>query len=443
MAASFDQSTDSGNQEPLLVEPLPGRLTRQWGARAVAVTAPMGPNQGLGLPNLVYDRALGSNVFDADGNRYVDLAAGFGALLLGHCNAELAATISAQASRLTQALGDVFPSAEKIELQERLVHLMGSGAHRVILGQSGADAVTAALKTAALATGRPGVLAFSGAYHGLSHAPLALCNLRESYRNPFSKQLNPHISVVTYPSTTEEAQLSLSEAANALSMGTIGAVVIEPILGRGGCVVPPNGFLSALVALAREQRAVSVFDEIWTGLGRCGSWLCSHALGIKPDIICLGKGLGGGLPLSACIGTAEVMQAWQREDEVVHTSTFAGAPLAAAAALSLIRILERDNIVEESLKRGDAWRSKLRDRLSSLSIVKVIRGRGFMLGLDLGPKPGIAAEAAQRLLNRGWITSTGGGAREVLILTPPLNIAEHLLEAATDALHTALSEIES
>jgi len=244
-------------------EPDPGNLepcvsacraeSERWAQRALSVNAPMGPGRGELPPSLVYERGFGSNVFDVDGNRYVDLAAGFGALLLGHCHPELTEVIVAQAGKLTQALGDVFPSSEKILLQEALTRHLGSKFQHVILGQSGADAITAALKTAQLATGKPGVIAFSGAYHGLSYAPLALCNLRENYRRPFAEQLNPHVRVIDYPSRDEEAARALERASIILSEGDVGAVVIEPILGRGGCIVPPPGFLAALAQLSRDQ----------------------------------------------------------------------------------------------------------------------------------------------------------------------------------------------
>ncbi len=373
----------------------------------------------------------------------LNLAAGFGSILLGHCHPEISATIAEQAAKLTQALGDVFPSTEKIRLQEKLTSHFDSGSYRVILGQSGADAVTAALKTAVLATGRPSVIAFSGAYHGLGYAPLALCQLRESYRRPFGNQLNPHVRVARYPSTSDDGEQSLKDVAGLLSTGDVGAVVIEPLLGRGGCIVPPGGFLARLVDLSHEHGASCIFDEIWTGLGRCGAFSYAHALGIFPDIVCFGKGLGGGLPLSACIGSAHIMQAWQRDDEVVDTSTFAGAPLAASAATRLLTILERDRLSERSLQLGQSWLASLRDRLTPLRAVKDVRGRGLMIGIDLGPTPGIATEAAGRLLCRGWITSTGGGTREVLVLTPPLTIAESLVHSATGALQETLSEFNA
>src|SRR5689334_8787858 len=166
---------------------------RRPGARASRIAADVPPGA------IVYQTGLGANVVDVDGNRYVDLAAGFGALLTGHCHPAIQRVLEIQAARLTQALGDLYPSDAKIALLERLSRLYPEPRARVIVGQSGADAVTAALKTAVLATGKPGVVAFNGAYHGLSYAPLAACGLRESYRAPFAAQLGTHVTFADYP----------------------------------------------------------------------------------------------------------------------------------------------------------------------------------------------------------------------------------------------------
>lgn len=392
-------------------------------------------------PQIVYERGLGVNVFDTDGNRYVDLVGGFGAQLLGHCHPELTVAITQQAARLTQALGDVYPCTTKIELQERLARLLGAPAsHRVILGQSGADAITAALKTAQLATGRPGVIAFTGAYHGLCHGPLALCQLREGYRLPFAEQLNPHVSVLPYPHGPEEVPQLLRQLEALLAQEHIGAAVIEPILGRGGCIEAPSEFLQQLVLLCRKHHKISIFDEILTGLGRSGVWITCEHFETQPDIVCVGKGLGGGLPLSACIGSAEVMKHWAKPNEVVHTTTFAGAPLAAAAALQLLTILERNDWVAKTAARGKRWIETLRQACGHASAVREVRGRGFLIGIDVGPQSGNAVRVCQNMLKKGWIASTGGGTREVVVLTPPLVITDELLDAATAALSQSVQE---
>jgi 4-aminobutyrate aminotransferase/(S)-3-amino-2-methylpropionate transaminase len=377
---------------------------------------------------VVYREGMGANVIDVDGNRFVDLAAGFGSLLLGHRPAQVGAALGAQSERLWQSLGDVHPSDVKIALLERLARIFGGG--RGILGQSGADAVSAALKTAVLHAGKAGVVAFGGAYHGLSYGPLALCGLRESYRAPFAAQLNGSVRFVAYPTTEGALEPVLAEVRRELERGDVGAVVFEPILGRGGVYVPPVGFGPGLGALCAQHGALLVADEIWTGLGRAGEWLLSAAQGVRADVVCLGKGLGGGLPISACVGSAPVMAAWARDAEVVHTSTFAGAPLAAAGGLELLTVLETEGLVERSRRVGEAFARELRAAFpAAWPPGWEVRGAGLMLGIDLGPVGLTALELSRELLAHGYITSLGGQRRDCLVLTPALDVADAQLEA--------------
>ncbi|HVU05659.1 MAG TPA: aspartate aminotransferase family protein [Polyangiaceae bacterium] len=437
----------TGSDPPAIVARPPGPESRSWLVRASHVAAPMGPapasRKGVVVrdapsSSVVYSEARGDNVVDVDGNRYVDLAAGFGAMLLGHGHPAIRRVLELASARIFQALGDVHPSDAKIALQERLAALYPERGARVIVAQSGADAVTAALQTAVLATGRSGVIAFRGAYHGLSYAPLAACGLRESYREPFSAQLGSHVTFVSYPADREDAARSLEEVEARLSAGDVSAVLVEPVLGRGGCVVPPAGFLTELAALAKAHGALLVADEIWTGLGRTGSLLRSVEEGVVPDVFCLGKGLGGGLPLSACVGSDAVMRSWRREREVVQTSTFAGAPLACAAGIATLDVLSREKLVARSRELGARFLAELRDGLRGLASVADVRGVGLMIGIDLGPRPGAATVVLRRLLERGYLVSTGGGGREVVVLTPALTLGEGqiapFVAAARDAL---------
>jgi 4-aminobutyrate aminotransferase/(S)-3-amino-2-methylpropionate transaminase len=441
-SASADGRPPAGHDLPALVTSVPGPESRAWLERFAAVAAPMGPPAAWpprgddGEPlfaawqpsgTVVYREGIGANVIDVDGNRFVDLAAGFGSLLLGHRPARVGAALEAQSQRLWQSLGDVHPSDRKIQLLERLTRRAGGG--QGILGQSGADALSAALKTAVLHTGRSGVLAFAGAYHGLSYGPLAACGLRASYRAPFAGQLNPDVHFIDYPLSEGALAPALDAARRELERGDIGAVVYEPILGRGGVFVPPQGFATGLGALCREHGALFIADEVWTGLGRSGEWLFSVAQGAKPDLVCLGKGLGGGLPISACIGAAPIMAAWSRAREVVHTATFAGAPLAAAAALETLDVLEAEGLVERSRRAGDALARALRDVFpATWPAGWEVRGAGLMLGVDLGPASVTALELQRELLAHGYITSLGGTRRDSLVLTPALDIDEGQLD---------------
>jgi 4-aminobutyrate aminotransferase / (S)-3-amino-2-methylpropionate transaminase / 5-aminovalerate transaminase len=387
---------------------------------------------------IVLSSAQGSNVLDLDGNLYVDLAAGFGALLLGHRPARVARSLEIQAGRLWMALGDVYPSDAKIALVEKLSALYPAKGARVLLGQSGSDAVTAALKTAKLATGRPGVIAFEGAYHGLGYGPLACCGLRSSWREAFGDQINRHVVFAPYPAAPADSQRSLHAVSSALASGEVGAVLVEPILGRGGCIVPPSTFLSELAGLARTRGALVIADEVWTGLGRSGHMLASHAAGVLPDLVCLGKGLGGGLPLSACIGSEEVMRCWDRSgpEEVVHTATFHGAPLACATAIAAVDALRSSKLDQRARDVGGRAMDELSQVLSDVPGVRV-RGAGLMIGIAFGT--GATALAIQRrLLEAGYLVTMGGMQGEVLVLTPPLTIAESLLSDFARVLRSLL-----
>jgi 4-aminobutyrate aminotransferase/(S)-3-amino-2-methylpropionate transaminase len=388
---------------------------------------------------IVYAEAHGANVVDADGNRYVDLAAGFGALLLGHCAPSVQQAVAAQGQKLGLALGDVYGSDVKLALCERLARLYPAEGARVMLGTSGADAVTAALKTVMLATGRAGVVAFEGGYHGLSHGPLAACGLRASFREPFAEQLNTHVSFAPYPGDEASLVASLAAVEKALGSGDVGCVLVEPVLGRGGCVVPPASFLPALRRACDAAGALLVCDEIWTGLGRSGAWLASVDAGVVPDVVCLGKGLGGGLPVSACIGSDRAMRGWaEHGGTTIHTATHFGAPLACAAAIATLGELEARQLVDRSREAGERWLSLLRERTAGHGVAAV-RGRGLMVGVALEGGAARALSVTRRLLGQGWIVITGGASGDVLTLTPPLDVDEALLGAFTEALRDALS----
>jgi 4-aminobutyrate aminotransferase/(S)-3-amino-2-methylpropionate transaminase len=436
----------SGQSLPDVRVAPPGPRSRELGLRLAALESPAidarresrERESGDDLAPIVYASAEGANVVDVDGNRYVDLAAGFGALLLGHRSPAASRALEAQGAKLWLALGDVFGSDAKLALCERLVKLYPEPGARVMLGASGADAVTAALKTAALATGRPGVLAFAGGYHGLSHGPLAACGLRPSFREPFAAQLNPHVTFAPYPVDDAGLEATLEAAKRAFALGDTGCVLVEPVLGRGGCVVPPHSFLPSLRRLCDERGALLVADEIWTGLGRSGAWLASVDGGVLPDLVCLGKGLGGGMPVSACLGSARAMASWGAHGgSTIHTATHFGAPLGCAVALATLDAIDQGGLCERARTVGARWMARLRETTRGAH-VREVRGRGLMVGVQVEGGAGRALAVTRRLLERGFIVLTGGIQGDALTLTPPLDIDEGLLGAFADALAAAL-----
>jgi 4-aminobutyrate aminotransferase/(S)-3-amino-2-methylpropionate transaminase len=224
-----------------------------------------------------------------------------------------------------------------------------------------------------------------------------------------------------------------------LRSGTIGAVLVEPVQGRGGIRPAPDGFLSLLRALCDEAGALLVADEIYTGLGRTGRWLACEHEGVRPDVVALGKALGGGFPISVCLGRPEVMQKWPpARGEALHTGTHFGNPLGCALALGVLDALERRALPARAHALGERALARLRSALADVPEVREVRGRGLMLGIQLASSARAHA-AAHALLDAGWIVLCEGERADVLSLTPPLTIDESLLDAALAAIEAELS----
>lgn len=443
-----------GQALPQVSAPLPGprasalvdALARTECPALTARRARRAETSGASYDPIVWARASGANVEDVDGNVFVDLTAGFGAAAIGHAHPRVVEAVRAQSERLLHALGDVHPSDVKIALLSRLAGLAPFPDARVILGISGADAIEAALKTAMLSTGRPGVLAFTGGYHGLSYGALAECGYSEAFRRPFVEQMGRHVTFAPYPAaggpdSHRQAVAAVTSAWDAAKV-PIGAVLLEPAQGRGGVVFPPRGFLAGLGELASERGALLIADEIFVGLGRCGATWLSVSEGVVPDLIVTGKALGGGLPVSACLGRGHVMNAWGTPGgEAIHTSTFLGHPLACAAALATLEVMDNEQLATRAVRIGEPFRDRLREKLSAHPCVRGVRGMGLMLGVELdgGAR---ALRLVRRLLERGYLVLPAGHDARVLSLTPPLSIEPELLDGFAVALDEALTQDE-
>ena len=360
--------------------------------------------------------AAGANVRDEDGNVYLDFTGAFGVALAGHRHPLVCDRVDRQAGRLVHGMGDVHPSAIKVEFLEALSALLPWSDPLTILGLSGSGAVEAALKTAHLATGRAGVIAFEGSYHGLTLGALA-CTHRQHFRHPFTDRLTDHVDFVPFPATTREAANSLAAVARALehramSAGAVGAVIAEPIQGRAGVRVPPGGFLRELAKLAHEAGALVISDEIFTGMGRTGSllaWAQGDAWDDRvgtPDLVCLGKALGGGMPLSACCGPAAVLDAWPPSGgEAIHTGTFLGHPVSCAAGLGFLEALAAEDLAGRSARLGEQAMGYLTAALEGCEQVVAVRGQGLMLGIELRPKQETLTQASEGTESEGTATA--------------------------------------
>lgn len=412
---------------------------------------------------IVWERARGVQVWDAAGREYLDLTAAFGVAAAGHANPRVVRAGQRQMARLLHAMGDVHPHALKAELARELSRLTferwsaaGTNARRapmtgkVLFGSSGFEAVEAALKTALLVTAKPGVIAFEGAYHGLGYGALNATH-RTHFRSPFRRQLREFADFAPFPE--DEAGLERTDATlrRLFHRQRIGAVLVEPVQARGGIRIPPAGFLPRLRQLCTEHDALLVLDEIYTGFGRTGRWFASEHSGVVPDLVCLGKALAGGFPLSGCIGRANLMDAgWpEATGEAIHTSTFLGHPVGCAMALAQLRELAARNLIERSAARGATLLRHLQSiRLASAAGQVEARGTGLMAGLELRhadgkPATDLALATVKGLLRKGFILLPEGEHSNVISLTPPLTITPPQLARAIDALAATLRELTS
>jgi 4-aminobutyrate aminotransferase-like enzyme len=406
---------------------------------------------------IVWERARGVHVWDAEGRRYLDLTAAFGVAAAGHANPRVVRAGQKQMAKLLHAMGDVHPHALKAQLARELSRITferwtrrepnaakTSPRGKTIFCNSGFEAVEVALKTALLATTRPGVIAFEKAYHGLGYGTLNVTQ-RDHFRWPFMTQLGGFGIFVPYPS----APFQLSEMEKSLRWlfreKPVGAVLVEPVQARGGINVPPPQFLPRLRRLCDEHDALLIADEVYTGFGRTGKWFACEHSGTVPDLICLGKALTGGFPLSACVGRADLMDAaWPiSSGEAIHTSTFLGHPVGCAMALAQIETIREQRLVNRSEQLGKFLLRELGRGLGQSQLELSVRGVGLMAGVEISlagrvPATIVALRAIKDMLNRGFIVLPEGAHSNVISLTPPLTITKSQLAAAVEALAASL-----
>jgi 4-aminobutyrate aminotransferase-like enzyme len=380
--------------------------------------------------------ARDAEVTDVDGNVYLDLTAAFGVANAGHANPAVAAAIADQAKRLMHAMGDVHPTEIKIRLLEDLARIAPGELSKTFLSSTGSEAVEAAMKTAMLATGKTAFAAFLGSYHGLSLGALTISGI-DKFRAPFSEALPARTLFLEYP-RGGDAAAALEIARSALRARTdLAALLIEPIQGRGGCIVPPGGYLRGLREICRECGILLVFDEIYTGFGRTGTFFACEQEGVVPDILCIGKAMGNGFPISAAIARPEIMDAWPLSSgEALHTSTYLGNPMGCAAARATLREIERLHLCERARELGallGARLASLRDRGKA----RAVRGRGLMWGIELSGGAA-AARVVKEALASGMIVLQSGPEGNVISITPPLVIAQAALLDAIDRIEALL-----
>jgi 4-aminobutyrate aminotransferase/(S)-3-amino-2-methylpropionate transaminase len=441
-------------QSRRLVTEIPGPASRELAKRRAAAVA-----RGVGSTMPIYAaRAGGGVVEDVDGNRLIDLGAGIGVATVGNAAPRVVDAVRAQVDDFTHTCFMVSPYEGYVAVAEQLNRLTpGSGEKRTVLLNSGAEALENAVKIARSYTRRPAVAVFDHGYHGRTNLTMAMSAKAMPYKSgfgPFASDVYrlppsyPYRDGLLNKDLAHNGELAAARAIDILDKrigaGDLAAVVIEPILGEGGYVVPAEGFLPTLAAWCHDNGVVFVADEVQCGFARTGAMFACEHEGVEPDLICTAKGIAGGLPLAGVTGRAEIMEAPQASG---LGGTFGGNPLACAAALAAIDTVERDGLIERAQQIGRLIRDRL-DRLQADDDrVGDVRGRGAMIGLELvrpgttEPDPELTAKLAAAVHAAGVIVLTCGTFNNVVRLVPPLSISDELLLEGLDVLAGALADL--
>jgi 4-aminobutyrate aminotransferase-like enzyme len=427
-------------------------------AASEAVCDRIRPLEGTGTrtfadaPPLVWSRTEGSRIWDEDGSEYLDLYAGFAVAALGHCHPAVTAAIVQQASTMTHC-PSAAPSRVRADLYERLTGIAPAGLVRVLPAITGAMANEIAVQLARAATGRNAVITFSGTYVGRSMGTVGLAGKR-AYREQLGVVGDAHF--LPYPDPfrapwaggRDPGELVLGLLAQLIDDPASGldrpaCIVVEPVQGNGGVVVPPEGFLAGLRRLADRAGALLIFDEIQCGFGRTGRMWASDHDEVVPDLMTIGKGIGGGLPLAAVLGREEAMTTWAAD---TITSTFLTNALTAAAGIAAVDALLAQRLVERSAVLGVPALLRLREGLASAEHVGDVRGRGLFIGIELvadgalqTPDPERTTAAVRALRDQGVIVGRGGRYGNVVKISPALTIEQADLDAGLGRIVEVLS----
>jgi 4-aminobutyrate aminotransferase/(S)-3-amino-2-methylpropionate transaminase len=408
------------NQKPVIKTAIPGPQSHELRKREDAHLAP-GLQRFALMAGIVVKEARGSAVTDVDGNTLIDIIGGIGVNALGHSHPEYAQAIQAQVAKAS--VGS-FTSEPRVKLFEQLAeHRPAPSLHRVQLYSSGAEAVESALRLAKSCTGKYEFVSFSGGFHGKTMGALSL--MGSDFKNGYGPMVpGSHIAPyadcyrcplkLSYESCGLACVESTRQQIKQNSSGKVAAFLIEPMQGTAGNVIPPKEFLPAIKEVAREFGALLIIDEMITGFGRCGTYWGGEHSGVEPDIVTVGKQFGAGFPISAILSTDKIVRSRPWSDPSGSSSSYGGNPLAAAAASACLRVIDEEELVENSKRVGEYFLKKIEDWPDRYPFVGHVRGAGLFIGMDLvrdkATKEPIAGPVCQRIfyecLKRGLLTMT-------------------------------------
>ena len=368
------------------------------------------------------EKGDGAHVWDVDGNEYIDCMGGYGVALVGHKNKRVNDAIREQIDKIITVHSSLYNKTRE-EFLALLIGLAPKGLTQVHLNNSGAEAIEAAMKFARKFTGKKGMVAMKGSYHGKSFGALSL-TFSPKYRKPFA----PLVEKVSFASYGDiESLRSVIDEDTAF-------VILEPIQGESGIIVAPEGFLQEVRKICDEKGILLIFDEIQAGLGRTGRlWACDH-WNTAPDILCLAKGIAGGVPMGATLVRPDILDSMNKGE---HSSTFGGNPISCAAGIAALKAITEDGLIENSEKMGKLFREGLEKLKEKHSAIREIRGKGLMIGIEMKFE---VKDILMGLIKKRVLMLYSG--RNILRILPPLVISEDDVTKVLHALDSVLTEEE-
>ena len=397
------------------------------------------------------DRALGSEIWDTDGRRYIDFVGGIGVMNVGHNHPRVMAAVREQLDRVTHTAFQVVMYESYLKLAQRLSELApGDGPRKAIFFSTGAEAVENAVKIARAHTGRPAVISFRGSFHGRTLLALSLTGSVQPYKQnfgPYATEVYQTPFPYEYRGWSSAAALAVLDDlfASEVPADRVAAIIVEPVLGEGGFVPAPREFLQGLRAVTEKHGIVLVVDEIQTGFGRTGKFFAIEHSGVEPDLMTVAKSLAAGFPLSGVVGKAEIMDAPAPGG---LGGTYAGNPIACAAGLAVLDVMRDERLPERAARIGSVVEERMRSWASEHEIVGDVRVMGAMAGMELvrsrktkEPADTEAARVLSAARERGLILLRSGVHHNVIRTLMPLTIPDEQLDEGLDILGAALSEV--
>jgi len=410
----------------------------------------------VGAIPIAWDKAVGANIADADGNVYIDTSAAFTVAIAGHSHPKIAEAIGAQARKLMHAPAGMSPNIERAKLLEKLAGLLPADLKKIHLGSIGSEAIDIAIKLAQIHTGRTQFIAFQGGFHGKTHGALSLTS-RNYYRQEFLPLLPSATHVPygycyrcaleqEYPACnmlcTRYLENMLSDPAS--GVGNVAAIVLEPAQGHEGFIVPPDEFVPNIRKICDKHSVLMILDEIITGFGRTGKMFCFEHSNIIPDILVCAKGIASGFPISATIARTDIASSWKM---LKHTSTFLANPIGCAAGVASLTVIEEEHLVEKSAELGSYLLKRLKEFQNHHELIGDVRGKGLIIGVELVedrktkmPAAKATEHIVDQALRKGVYYASGGRYGNVLKISPPLVITKEQIDFALQVLDEALKE---